>query len=464
MPNQAMLSRLCTPTLSGPSLRCAKAVEAEVDASSHGLLRLDRHATNKMRRTLSSVQVVVIVRRGGSGSQSRSVRPLDVQRAIPAGVLVEGVELLPELVVLREVVLCYRATGSSESLLEVLPADLVSRIHGIIITCLQLFGSDGISNCSLGGPLAQLGQVGTTEALRLLCDERHGHVRSDRRFLERGIQDALASRQVRQRDVDELVKTARSEQRLVQELGTVGRTDEEDVLLHTDAVDLRQELVHHTVTSTTGIAASTRATSCTNGVQLVEEQHARCRSASLVENLTYIRLGLTEPHRQKLGALDAHKVRRALARHCLGEQCLATTRWAIEQHTSRWLHAELLEFLGVVNRVQDHLLQGALRLFQATNVVPLDVRHLDDGLAQGRGIALAHGAFEVILRHCHGVEDFGIDGLFVKVDKVHLLSDARQGCLRAQLRQVCTDETVRVRGEILKLHIWSQLHVLGLNA
>mmetsp|Transcript_33468 Transcript_33468/g.109658 ORF Transcript_33468/g.109658 Transcript_33468/m.109658 type:complete len:464 (+) Transcript_33468:258-1649(+) len=463
MPNQAMLSRLCTPTLSGPSLRCAKAVEAEVDASSHGLLRLDRHATNKMRRTLSSVQVVVIVRRGGSGSQSRSVRPLDVQRAIPAGVLVEGVELLPELVVLREVALPHRTTGSSECLLEVFPGDLIRRIiHGIITTCLQLFGSDGISNCSLGSSLAELGQVGTTEALRLLCDERHGHVRSDRRFLECRIQDALASWQVWQRDVDELVKTARSEQRLVQELGTVGRTDEEDVLLHTDAIDLRQQLVHHTIASTTG--ASARATSCTNGVQLVEEQHARCRSASLVEDLTHIRLGLTEPHRQKLGALDAHKVRRALARHCLGEQCLATTRWAIEQHTSRWLHAELLEFLGVVNRVQDHLLQGALRLFQATNVVPLDVRHLDDGLAQGRGIALAHGAFEVILRHCHGVEDFGIDGLFVKVDKVHLLSDARQGCLRAQLRQVCTDETVRVRGEILKLHIWSQLHVLGLNA
>mmetsp|Transcript_33466 Transcript_33466/g.109653 ORF Transcript_33466/g.109653 Transcript_33466/m.109653 type:complete len:241 (+) Transcript_33466:61-783(+) len=205
----------------------------------------------------SSIQVVIVVGSIGGSAEGRPIRPLDVHRAIPAGVLVEGVELLPELVVLREVVLCYRATGSSESLLEVLPADLVSRIHGIIITCLQLFGSDGISNCSLGGPLAQLGQVGTTEALRLLCDERHGHVRSDRRFLERGIQDALASRQVRQRDVDELVKTARSQQRLVQELGTIGRANEEDVLLDTNAVDLRQQLVHHTITSTTAIAAST---------------------------------------------------------------------------------------------------------------------------------------------------------------------------------------------------------------
>mmetsp|Transcript_90807 Transcript_90807/g.235496 ORF Transcript_90807/g.235496 Transcript_90807/m.235496 type:complete len:335 (-) Transcript_90807:899-1903(-) len=329
------------------------------------------------------VKVVVVIRSGRGSAERRPVRPLDVQAAVPAGgVLIHGVELLSELVKLCKVVVGHRTPGPRKRLLKMLPTDLAGClcVHSII-PCLELISSDGISNCGLGGSLAQLGQVCTTEALGLLSDKRKWDIRCNRGLLQRGLQDALPGRKIRQRDVDELIQAARPQQSLIEELRPIGRANEEHILLHTYTINLRQELVHHPVTSTASIATS-GATGRANGIQLVEEQHAWCCGARLVKDLTDVGLTFAEPHCEQLRPLDAHEVRGAFTCHRLGEQGLAATWRPVEQHTARWLHAELLEFLGVIDRIQDHLLQAALGLLQTPNVVPLDVRHLDHRLTQ----------------------------------------------------------------------------------
>merc|ERR1712151_863231 len=56
--------------------------------------------------------------------------------------------------------------------------------------------------------------------------------------------------------------------------GAVGGSDEENVLLHAHAVDLREQLVHHPVASAAGVAAT--GPSCrADRVKLVEEEHTR---------------------------------------------------------------------------------------------------------------------------------------------------------------------------------------------
>mmetsp|Transcript_39864 Transcript_39864/g.95355 ORF Transcript_39864/g.95355 Transcript_39864/m.95355 type:complete len:354 (+) Transcript_39864:1131-2192(+) len=117
----------------------------------------------------------------------------------------------------------------------------------------------------------------------------------------------------------------------------------------------------------------------------------------------------------------------------------------------------------MVNGVENHLLQAALRLLKATDVIPLDVRHLDHCFTQGGGVALAHGRSEVLLRHKHGVQDLSVDGLLLQIDEVHLLSDARECGLSAQLCQVCAHKAVRVCSDILQLDIWAQLHIFGVD-
>jgi len=105
-------------------------------------------------------------------------------------------------------------------------------------------------------------------------------------------------------------------------------------------------------------------------------------------------------------------------RQVRGERRLAAPRGAVEEDTTRWLHAKLFKFFRVVDWVQNHLLKVALRLFETANVVPLDVWNLDHRLTQRRWIALPHRGGEMILRHGHGVQDFGIDRFLVKVDEM----------------------------------------------
>lgn len=69
--------------------------------------------------------------------------------------------------------------------------------------------------------------------------------------------------------------------------------------------------------------------------------------------------------------------------------------------------------------------------------------HLDDGLAQCRGVADAQRRLEVVVGDGHGVEDLGVDLVVLQVDDVHLLPDALQRRLRAQRRQVGADIPVR---------------------
>mmetsp|Transcript_107586 Transcript_107586/g.269886 ORF Transcript_107586/g.269886 Transcript_107586/m.269886 type:complete len:307 (+) Transcript_107586:119-1039(+) len=285
--------------------------------------------------TILSVEVVVVIGRSCGSSEGRPVRPLDVQAAVPAGgVLIHGVELLSELVKLCKVVVGHRTPGPRKRLLKMLPTDLAGClcVHSII-PCLELISSDGISNCGLGGSLAQLGQVCTTEALGLLSDKRKWDIRCNRGLLQCGLEDALPGRKIRQRDVDELIQAARPQQSLIEELRPIGRANEEHILLHTYTINLCQELVHHPIPSTTGITPS-GATGRANGIQLVEEQHAWCRGAGFVENLANIRLRLTKPHCKQLWTLDTDEVGRTFTRNSLCKQSLPTTRRAIEQDTA----------------------------------------------------------------------------------------------------------------------------------
>merc|ERR1712050_258784 len=191
------------------------------------------------------IEIVVVIHSCLGGSpERRSVRPLDVQRAVPTrGVLVHGVELLPELVELRQVIAGHGAPSSGKGLLEVLPPDLARSIfvHGIV-TRLQLICRDRITNRGLGRPLAELSQVCTAEAFRLLRNKGEWNIRSYRRLLQSRLKNALPGWEIRQGNVDELIQTTRPQQCLIQQLRAICGADEKDVLLHADAINLGQQL------------------------------------------------------------------------------------------------------------------------------------------------------------------------------------------------------------------------------
>ena len=63
-----------------------------------------------------------------------------------------------------------------------------------------------------------------------------------------------------------------------------------------------------------------------NIYQLVEEENAGCRGSGLIEDVSDIGLALTEPHGQKLGALDGYEVSLALVGDGFSQQSFTCSR------------------------------------------------------------------------------------------------------------------------------------------
>jgi len=190
-------------------------------------------------------------------------------------------------------------------------------------------------------------------------------------------EDLRTARLVWQGDVDELVQATGTQDGRVDDVGPVGGTDDEHVLLGTHAVHLRQDLVddavggaswkvvhekHFTLGTihrhspaspmlpprdlatesssskkrTHGAAALAYRTGCN-----LDKARQCSRRRHLVEHVAHVRLRFAEPHGEQLGALDADKVGLALVRDRLGQQGFATAWRAVEEHAARWFHTEL---------------------------------------------------------------------------------------------------------------------------
>lgn len=103
---------------------------------------------------------------------------------------------------------------------------------------------------------------------------------ADGTLAEVGLQDADPALLVRKRYVDELIQTARSQDSRVNDVWSVGGSNDEDVLLARHSVHLSQDLVDDTVCSSTAISHVATA-GLSDGVQLVKEENARGCLASL---------------------------------------------------------------------------------------------------------------------------------------------------------------------------------------
>lgn len=75
------------------------------------------------------------------------------------------------------------------------------------------------------------------------------------------------------------------------------------------------------------------------------------------------------------------------------------------------------------NREQNHLLQLFFSILKTTNILPLNIRNLDNSFSQGGWVYLSHSKFEVVLSDSHGLKDLSVDLLVLNIDDVHFLSN-----------------------------------------
>ncbi len=218
------------------------------------------------------------------------------------------------------------------------------------------------------------------------------------------LEDLLAADHVGVRHHHLAVEAARPQQRRVEHVGPVGGGDEDDALIRLEAVHLDEQLVQRLLALVVA-AAQAGAAMAADRVDLVDEDDAGCVLLALLEHVADARGADTDEHLDEVRARDGEERHVGLTGDGAGEQRLAGARRADEQHALGDLAAEALEFLRVL-QVLDDLLELLLRFVDAGDVVEGDATDLLRQQARAR-LAEAHGAPAAALHLPHEEDPHG---------------------------------------------------------
>jgi hypothetical protein len=194
---------------------------------------------------------------------------------------------------------------------------------------------------------------------------------------------------IRQRNDDLAVKSARTQQRRIEHVGTVGRGDDDDALVALEAVHLDEQLVEGLLALVMS-ATQACATVTADGIDFVDEDDAGRVFLGLLEHVAHARSADADEHLDEVGTGNREEGNLGLAGDGARQQGLAGAGRAHHEHALGNLAAELLELARVLQEVDDlgHFLLG---LIDARDV---GERHVDLILTQQACPALAerHGA------------------------------------------------------------------------
>ena len=147
-------------------------------------------------------------------------------------------------------------------------------------------------------------------------------------------ENALAALHVRTVDDDAAVEAAGTQQRRVEDVGTVGRGDQDDAFVALEAVHLDEQLVQRLLALVVA-AAQAGATMTADGVDLVDEDDAGRVLLALLEQVADAAGADADEHLDEVRAADREKRDVGFAGHGAGEQRLAGARRAHQQHALR---------------------------------------------------------------------------------------------------------------------------------
>ena len=201
------------------------------------------------------------------------------------------------------------------------------------------------------------------------------------------LEDLAAAVAVGPVDDDLPVEAARAQQRRVEDVGPVRGGDQDDVVLHLEAVHLDEQLVQRLLALVVA-AAETRAAVTADGVDLVHEDDARRRLLRLLEQVAHARCADADEHLDEVGTGDREERHARFARDRAREQRLTGTRRPVEQDALRDRRAERLELLRVLEELLD-LLQLLDRLVDTGDVLEADLRRVRRHALRAR-LAEAH--------------------------------------------------------------------------
>ena len=183
-------------------------------------------------------------------------------------------------------------------------------------------------------------------------------------------QDLLAADHVRVRHDDLTIEAAGTQQRRVQHIRPVRGSDENDAFIGLEAIHLDEQLVQRLLTFVVA-AAETSASVAADGVDLVDEDDARCILLGLFEHVAHAACADADEHLDEVraGNREERHVRFTRDRAC--DQRFTCAGRTDQQHAARNAAAQTLKFPRVAQEFDD-LLQVLLGLVDTGDVLEGD--------------------------------------------------------------------------------------------
>ena len=198
------------------------------------------------------------------------------------------------------------------------------------------------------------------------------------------------------------VKAARAQKRGVENVGAVGRGNDDDAFVGLKAVHLDEKLVQRLLALVVA-AAIADATRTAHGVDLVDEDDARRILFRLFKHIANAARAYTDEHFNEVGARDREERHTSLARNGAGQKRLTGARRADKKGALGDLTAKTREFLRVAKELDDFL-KLFLGLVDARDIVK---RYAAMLFGQEFGAALAEthsAAFAAALHPVHKID------------------------------------------------------------
>ena len=184
----------------------------------------------------------------------------------------------------------------------------------------------------------------------------------------------------------------------IEHVGTVGRRHQNHAFVRFETVHFDQQLIEGLLALVVS-AAQARAAMASHGVDFVDEDDARGVLLALLEQVAHAAGAHAHEHFHEVRSGDGEERHVRFARDGAGQQRLAGSRRADQQHALGNAPAQLLELLRLAQELDD-LLQFFLGFLDAGNVFK---RHLLllRGVQAGAALAEAQGLVPAALHLAH---------------------------------------------------------------
>ena len=216
------------------------------------------------------------------------------------------------------------------------------------------------------GFVDQVGEIRARKPRRAARDQGRIDVRRQRHLAHVHLEDLFAPAQIRQRHHDLAIEAARSQQRRIEHVRAIGRSDDDDAFVALETIHLDQQLVQRLLALIV-TAAQAGAAMAADRVDLVDKDDARRMFFSLLEHVAHARGADADEHFHKVRTGNCKERYFRFAGDGLGQQGLAGTRRTDHQHTTRNAPAELLEFCRIAQEF-DQLLDVILGLIDTGDI------------------------------------------------------------------------------------------------